>query len=95
MRNDRPPLTHVACIDTEGRVWSLPAPCRHRDVLRVMRGFGAEPKEDEEVEGRFEGFLDQNGQYLTRVQALVSAELNSQIKRGKISGRVLTSEDLW
>lgn len=76
-------------------MWSLPAPCRHRDVLRVMRGFGVEPREDEEFEGRFEGFLDQNGQYLTRVQALVRAELNSQIKRGKISGRVLTSEDLW
>lgn len=91
MRTDRPPLTHVACIDKQGRIWSLPKPFRHHNVLKVMHDFGAKLAEEQSAQG----FLDENGRYLTRVQAEVNAELNKQIKGGKIIGGVLTSEDLW
>lgn len=92
MRLDRPPLTHVACIDTKGCIWSLPRPCRHHNVLAVMSQFGAKMNE---ARTQAEGFLDLDGTYLTRDQALVNAEIHSQIKGGKIIGGMLTSEDLW
>lgn len=89
---DRPPLTHVACRDTEGRIWSLPRPFRHHDVLRVMREYGATEDEDNPFS---QGFLDESGRYLHRKAAYLSAVANGQIKGGKLIGSVLTSEDLW
>lgn len=89
---DRPPLTHVACRDTEGRIWSLPRPFRHHHVLRVMHDHGAACAEDNHLS---QGFLDEGGRYLDRKAAHVSAELNGQIRNGRIIGGVLTSEDLW
>lgn len=88
----RPPLTHVACRDTEDRIWALPRPFRHHHVLAVMRQHDAKCAEDNHVS---QGFLDASGRYLHRKAAWVSAELNGQIKGGKIIGGVLTSEDLW
>lgn len=89
---ERPPLTHVACKDIGGRVWSLPAPLRHHHVLRVMYAHGAKQAEDNHYN---QGFLDANGRYLHRKAALVNAELNNQIRNGKLIGGILTSEDLW
>lgn len=89
---DREPLTHVACKDTKGRIWSLPEPFRHHDVLRVMYDHGARCAEDNHYS---QGFLDASGKYLNRHAALISAEINKQIKNGEIIGGVLTSEDLW
>jgi hypothetical protein len=91
MLPERPPLTHVACIDMEGRVWSLPRPFRHHHVLKNMHDYGAKAEESPSSQG----FLDDNGRYLRRSQALVNADLNGQIKGGKIIGGMLTSEDLW
>lgn len=88
----REPLTHVACRDTEGRVWSMPAPFRHHHVLRVMHDHGAKHAEGNHIN---QGFLDATGRYLNRLQARVSAAANGQIKNGDIIGGVLTSEDLW
>jgi len=50
------------------------------------------------IAGDNQGFLDESGRYLTRGQALVSAQLNDQIlpgERGKIIGDKLYSENLW
>lgn len=91
-RGDRLPLTHVACKDTEGHVWSLPKPFRHHHVLRVMHDHSARCAEDNHYS---QGFLDSAGQYLHRKAAWVNADLHGQIKNGKIIGGVLTSEDLW
>jgi hypothetical protein len=88
----RPPLTHVACKDRDGRIWSLPCPFRHHHVLKVMHDHGARCAEDNHYS---QGFLDQDGRYLHRKAAFVNADLNKQIKNGKIIGGVLTSEDLW
>lgn len=89
---ERLPLTHVACRDTEGRIWSLPRPFRHHHVLAVMRLHETRCAEDNHFS---QGFLDANGRYLHRKSAWVNADLNGQIKGGKIIGGVLTSEDLW
>lgn len=91
-RAERPPLTHAACIDTEGRVWSLPRPFRHHHVLRVMHEHGAKQAEDNRDS---QGFLDASGRYLRRPAALISAQMNGQLKNGRIISGVLTSEDLW
>jgi hypothetical protein len=93
---ERPPLTHVA-VRWNDKVWALPAPARHHHILRAIKmvtgkdvdSLPSYPTEDDQ------GFLDASGRYLTRPQALVSAELNNQIRNGKIIGSVLTSEDLW
>ena len=92
-QSDYPELTHVACKDTEGRIWSLPRPLRHHHVLGVMHSFNAKCAEDNHFS---QGFLDKNGRYLSRKSAMTNAKLNNQIKNGQlINPAVLTSEDLW
>jgi hypothetical protein len=89
----REPLTHVAIIFRK-KCWSLPRPYRHHDIIRMICWL--DPDVDHvDVRGPCQGFLDASGQYLTRRQAQVSAEVNGQIKNGKIIGGELTSEDLW
>lgn len=90
---DRKKLVGVAIRDTEDRIWSLPAPLRHMHVQEVMRMHGAVQKPDNHWN---QGFIDEDGKYLTRKQAMVNAEIHNQIKGGKlINPAVLTSEDLW
>jgi hypothetical protein len=89
----RPKITHVA-IRFQEKIWSLPRPYRHHHIFRMICYL------DPDVtcvnsHGEDQGFLDESGRYLTRDQAEVSANLNDQIKGGKIIGGVLTSEDLW
>lgn len=94
-RVGRPPLTHVA-IRFDGKIWSLPRPYRHHDVLRMIAAL--DPEVDHvDSRGDDQGFLDASGRYLARAQAEVSADVNGQIKSvaGRIIGGVLTSEDLW
>lgn len=86
----REPLTHVA-IMFDGRMWSLPRPYRHHDIIRMIVWLNPDVTS---VDGR-QGFLDARGRFLTRQMAAVNAELNNQIKNGKMIGSVLTSEDLW
>lgn len=89
----RPRITHVA-IRFQDKIWSLPRPYRHHHIFRVIMML--DPDVDGiDSHGEDQGFLDASGKYLTRQQAEVNAELNGQIKNGKIIGGVLTSEDLW
>ncbi len=90
----RPPITGVA-LRVDGKVFSLPPPFRHHHILNiVLPGLGIRWSDTAEDE-RDQGFVDASGRYLTRKQAEVSADVNGQIKNGKIIGGVLTSEDLW
>ncbi len=90
--NGRPPLTGVA-VRVDGKVFSLPAPYRHHHILNVvLPGLGVDYVNSDD---RDQGFVDASGRFLNRKQALVSAEVNDQIKSGKIRGGILTSEDLW
>ena len=88
----RPPITHVAC-SVAGVVWSLPKPYRHDSVLRLIGEMS--PVKYNDADEHSQGFLDEDGRYLTRDQAWVNADLNGQIKNGRIIGGCLTSEDLW
>jgi hypothetical protein len=89
----RTKLTHVA-IRFRGEVYSLPAPNRHHHVIwKIVRETGADfvdaPTEDQ-------GFLDESGTFLNRRQALVSARMFGQIKKGTVIRLgMLFSEDVW
>lgn len=88
----RQPITHVA-IRWHGKLWSLPAPNRHHDVVRLICSeTGAEHVDAHDDD---QGFLDSSGRYLTRRQALASARLNGQIKRETAPQHGLFSEDVW
>jgi hypothetical protein len=98
----RPKITHVA-VRFQGRTWSLPRPYRHHHVLRVIwwlaEEFGEWTKEKVDsidAHGEDQGFLDEEGRYLNRKQALVNAELNGQFKPGHPTVPYeLFSEDIW
>lgn len=82
-------ITHVA-IKYANKVFSLPAPNRHHDVIRMIGGISGPD---------VQGFLDADGVFLNRKQAMEVATQTGQIKRldtpGTYQGPQLFSEDLW
>jgi hypothetical protein len=90
---ERTRVTHVA-IRFQGKTYSLPAPPnRHHHVIAlIVRETGADyvnvPEDDQ-------GFLDADGTYLRRRQALINAQMHGQLKPDTVirAGR-LFSEDL-
>lgn len=91
---NRPPITHVA-IRFQGKVWSLPSPNRHHHVIRLIIDSDSSVTH---VDARDEdqGFLDADGRYLNRRQALYNAQVNNQLKPDvKIRMNQLFSEDIW
>lgn len=82
-------ITHVA-IKYANKVFSLPPPNRHHDVIRMIGGISGPD---------VQGFLDANGVFLNRKQAFEVATQTGQIKRpdtpGTYQGPQLFSEDLW
>mgnify|MGYP000851114951 CR=1 FL=1 len=87
-----PKITHVA-IEYAGRVWSLPAPNRHHNVIRMI----AKETGDGIRGPDTQGFLDETGRFLGRVGAFQLASDNGQLQRkpGGYGGRELFSEGLW
>ena len=90
--SETPQITHVA-IQYAGKVWSLPAPNRHHNVIRMI----AEETGDGIRGPDVQGFLDENGRFLRRAQAHALAVRSGQINRrpGGYQGSDLYSEDLW
>ncbi len=89
-----PKITHVA-IRFQGTTYSLPAPNRHHDVIRkISEETGADTVN---TMGEDQGFLDEEGKYLTRRQALGVASQEGQLKEGALGPRLgrLYSEDVW
>lgn len=87
-----PQITHVAIIGV-GKIYSLPAPGRHHDIIRYMssaHGFA-------DLGENTQGFLDENGKFLDRFEAYDLACKTGQINRrpGGYDGPQLFSEDLW
>ncbi len=85
-------ITHVA-IKYEGEVWSLPPPNRHCHVIwDICAKLGINQIGDDEEQG----FLDSEGNFLNREEALIIALANNQIKDpNDIRANQLFSEDLW
>jgi hypothetical protein len=91
----RPPITHVA-VRLFAVVWSLPRPYRHHHILNeILPKYAPQLYVEVDADDKDQGFLDADGRFLTRKQALNNAVANGQIKNGKLIGSILTSEDLW
>ncbi len=88
-------ITHVAIKQGE-KVFSLPKPNRHHHILHSGM-MGERTYDDEEKE--IQGFVDDQGNFLTREEAFKIATESGQINRrkdlGTYDGPLLFSEDLW
>ncbi len=88
-------ITHAA-IKQGGKVYSLPEPMRHNDVIRMMVGVcGVEPP----ITGE-QGFLDEDRgclEFVTREVALELAFTYGQIEgwTSNATPPQLFSEDVW
>jgi hypothetical protein len=81
----------AAAIVQNGKVWSVPAPGRHCDVIQHMNNCGVELTADLEAQG----FLTSNGVFLTRTEAKQTAIESGQLKTNNPILKELFSEDLW
>lgn len=83
------PITHVA-IKQCGKIYSLPKPNRHFDVLGLMI-------ENNETlpECRTYGFLDDDGVFLSPKAARIVARELGQLLPRAYDGDILFSEDIW
>lgn len=84
----------AAAIRYGDDIYTLPPPNRHHHIINhIVKLTGVNYIEylpDDE------GFIDENNNYLTRQQALVSAMINNQIlDMNKIYAQELCSENLW
>lgn len=98
-------ITHVAIKDVEGRVWSLPKPNRHGDVIKLIQ---QQPNWQRIVTNAVAGFLNDQGVFLDRTEAWFEAHKGKQIlppynpvnpsqragKPSEVPGQ-LFSEDIW
>jgi len=79
-------ITHVA-IKYDGKVYSLPRPNRHHHVIRLIGGIHGSD---------MQGFLDNEGNFLDRFEALqVALSAGQVIDPVNIRAHRLFSEDLW
>ena len=88
--DDLSPITHVA-ISLNGTIYSLPRPSRHHEIYHSIMGAL--------LHDPVEGFLDEQGKFLTRLEAMERAIKTKQLNRRKgkkyYQGPELFSEDLW
>lgn len=81
----------AAAIRLDGKVYALPAPARHHNVIHHMVHIcGIKPP----IVGD-QGFVDSNLGFVDRKTAWKIAEENKQIKTENIRGGTLYSEDVW
>lgn len=87
-------ITHVA-IRFQGKVYSLPAPNRHHDVIRhIVETTGVKSVD---ARGDDQGFLIDGERYVRRKPALRVARECGQLKPGTLGPKLgeLYSEDVW
>lgn len=84
-------IGHVA-VKIGEFVYALPRPNRHRDIHDSILVF---PKKGGSIIGSIDGFLDADGNFMTREQALEYALSIGQIKEPQWEEGRLFSEDLW
>lgn len=80
-------------IRFNGTIYSLPKPNRHHHVIwHIVEITGAKTVN---ASGDDQGFLDSNGKYLTRKEALDIAFESGQIRTDRPIYNELYSENLW
>ena len=85
-------IVSAAIKDIDGKVWSVPQPGRHHNIIALMRESGYVGP----VAGKDQqGFILSNGNFCRRYAALGVAYKSGQLKNGTTIGSVITSEDLW
>lgn len=82
-----PMIISAAIRDSDGVLWIMTPPHRHHDIIRLM----AKNKRSDISD---QGFIDEHGNFLDRIQAAEIATRNGQCDQ-MISPPWLTSEDLW
>lgn len=89
-RPKREKLVRAALL-YKGKIWSVPAPGRHHNVIQLMAGAGLGPEAQ-----RDQGFLTDIGRFVDRREGLCIAEAANQIiRRTGNADDKLYSEDLW
>ena len=82
-------IAGVAIKDQDGKVWSLPSPNRHEDVMRHIE----KKTKVSRVIGE-QGFVDRSGKFLSRVEAARVALNSGKIRRLQYPPYIF-SEELW
>lgn len=83
----------AAAVESNGLIFSKPAPARHHNVLRSMsEDFGIDAIEHGKPDNQ--GFLTNKGRFLGRIGAAALAKDVGQIERLQFPP-FLYSEDLW
>jgi hypothetical protein len=82
----------AAAIFYNGVVYSVPAPGRHHDLIRIMKVQGLP---DQLLDLRNQGFLTSMGRFVDRYEAAKIARAAGQIIREPTPPDMLTSEDVW
>jgi len=83
-------VERAAILALDGKVWSVPRPGRHHDVIRVMKQEGY----DTPIQGE-QGFLLSDGRFARRTSALTVARRANQLIRKTNPQHMLFSEDVW
>lgn len=84
-------IKHVA-VKIGETVHSLPRPNRHRNIYDSLIDL---PKQRGFILGGIDGFLDADGNFMTREQGLEYALSVGQIRAPQWDENKLFSEDLW
>lgn len=79
-------------IRFDGKVWSLPSPARHHDVIRLIaesNGIGINGPD-------VQGFISSDGKFVGREKALkIALAVNQVLNINDVRAGQLFSEDLW
>lgn len=84
-------MISLAAIIQDGKVYTVPRPGRHHDIIWLLAKLGFKTP----IIGE-QGFTDFNGNFVDRYKARIIAEENNQlIERAQKHSMMLFSEDLW
>lgn len=89
--HDEPETVDRAAIRYEGRVWSMPRPARHHNIVYMMARTEDLPPEAMHDQG----FVTSRGRYVDRYEARALAEAANQLLPGAYVLPQLFSEDVW
>lgn len=90
-----PPPVKQAAIVRDGQIWTLPRPARHHNIIWAMNDVdGVKDGKIIRAHG-IRGFIDEEGNFMTRVEAAIRAEECKQLTKPLDAPPNLFSEDLW